>query len=430
MRYMAMTFINPNMADAPSPMSSGSHRGGNQSGLREFNERLILQVIRRANSISKAEIARKTGLTAQTVSVIVNRLLDEGLLRKERRRRVSGKVGQPAVPIALNPDGAYSIGVKIGRRSLDVLLVDFVGEVLDHVSERYAFPDPDYVFPRVGERVAHAMAALDSAQQRRMVGIGVAAPYGIGGWQQELSSPPDVLTKWGGIDIRQRIADDQEIPIWFENDATAACMADLILHDENARFDNYLYIFIGTFIGGGIVLDGLLHRGPFGFAGSVGSMPVPSSYDPKTTDSARPTVQLIRCASRYLLDERLRDCGLDPESAVPLSSSGTWEEPPLEAHDALAEWIGTTAASIAVAICAASSIVDFEGIVVDGALPQPVVTELTERIDDELDRLNFSGLVRPGLVAGTIGNAARALGGAILPLYSCFTPNKEVLLKF
>ena len=254
---MAMTFINPNMANAPSPMSSGPHRGGNQSGLREFNERLILQVIRRANSISKAEIARKTGLTAQTVSVIVNRLLDEGLLRKERRRRVSGKVGQPAVPIALNPDGAYSIGVKIGRRSLDVLLVDFVGAVLDHVSERYAFPDPDYVFPRVGERVAHAMAALDSAQQRRMVGIGVAAPYGIGGWQQELSSPPEVLTKWSGIDIRRRIADDQELPIWFENDATAACMADLILHDENARFGNYLYIFIGTFIGGGIVLDGL-----------------------------------------------------------------------------------------------------------------------------------------------------------------------------
>ena len=172
-----MMSINPNMTNAPSPHSSpGPHRGGNQSGLREFNERLMLQVIRRASGISKAEIARKTGLTAQTVSVIVNRLLDEGLLRKERRRRVAGKVGQPAVPIALNPDGAYSIGVKIGRRSLDVLLVDFVGTVLDHVSERYANPDPDYVFPRVGERVAGAMAALDTAQQRRMVGVGVAAP--------------------------------------------------------------------------------------------------------------------------------------------------------------------------------------------------------------------------------------------------------------
>ena len=103
---MTMMSINPNMTNAPSPHSSpGPHRGGNQSGLREFNERLMLQVIRRASSISKAEIARRTGLTAQTVSVIVNRLLAEGLLRKERRRRVAGKVGQPAVPIALNPDG-------------------------------------------------------------------------------------------------------------------------------------------------------------------------------------------------------------------------------------------------------------------------------------------------------------------------------------
>ena len=315
-------------------------------------------------------------------------------------------------------------------RSLDVLLVDFVGNVLNHISDRYSYPDPDYVLPRVDNHIAHAMAVLSRTQQWRMLGIGIAAPYEIGGWQQELSGPPDVLTKWNGIDIRQRIADGQELPIWFENDATAACMADLILHDENSRFDNYLYIFIGTFIGGGIVLDGLLHRGPFGFAGSVGSMPVPSSYDPKTDSSAQHTVQLIRCASRYLLDERLRDCGLDPEVAVPLSSLGSWDGPASEARDVLSEWIGTAAASIAVAVCAASSIVDFEGIVIDGALPQPVVDELTARIDDELDRLNFSGLVRPGVKPGTIGNDARALGGAILPLYSCFAPNKEVLLKF
>ena len=423
--------INASLADTAVPVSSsGRHRGGNQNGLKEFNERLILQVIRRANSIPKAEIARKTGLTAQTVSVIVNRLLNDELLRKESRRREAGKVGQPAVPIALNPDGAYSIGVKIGRRSLDVLLVDFLGNVLGHVSDRYAFPDPDVVLPGAKACVAEIKAVLSKEKQRRMVGIGIAAPYGIGGWRQELSGPPEVLAKWDGVDIRQRMAEDQELPIWFENDATAACMADLILHDEESRFDNYLYIFIGTFIGGGIVLDGLLHRGPFGFAGSVGSMPVPSSYDPKKDNPVQSTVQLIRCASRYLLDERLRGCRLDPEAAVPLSSSGTWNGPAPEARDAVAEWIGTAAASIAVAVCAASSIIDFEGIVVDGALPQPIVDELTERIDDQLDESNFSGLVRPRVIPGTIGNDARALGGAILPLYSCFTPNKEVLLKF
>ena len=428
---MAIMSIDSSVADVAIPVSSsGRHRGGNQSGLKEFNERLILQVIRRANSIPKAEIARKTGLTAQTVSVIVNRLLDEKLLRKESRRREAGKVGQPAVPIALNPDGAYSVGVKIGRRSLDVLLVDFLGNVLSHVSDRYAFPDPDVVLPRAEACIAQVKAILSKAQQRRMVGIGIAAPYGIGGWRQELSGPPEVLAKWDGIDIRRQMAEYEELPIWFENDATAACMADLILNDEGSRFDNYLYIFIGTFIGGGIVLDGLLHRGPFGFAGSVGSMPVPSSYDPKKEDPVQPTVQLIRCASRYLLDERLRDCQLDPEAAVPLSGLGTWDGPVPEARDALAEWIGTASASIAVAICAASSTIDFEGIVVDGALPLPVVDELTRRIDCQLDVLNFSGLVRPSVIPGTIGNDARALGGAILPLYSCFTPNKEVLLKF
>ena len=149
-------------------------------GLKEFNERLVLQVIRRANSIPKAEIARKTGLTVQTVSVIVNRLLDEKLLRKELRRREKGKVGQPAVPIALNPGGAYSIGVKIGRRSLDVLLVDFLGKVLNHVSDRYAYPDPELVLPNVEKYVGDTMASLSASQRRRVVGIGVAAPYSMG----------------------------------------------------------------------------------------------------------------------------------------------------------------------------------------------------------------------------------------------------------
>ena len=111
----------------------------------------------------------------------------------------------------------------------------------------------------------------------RVVGIGVAAPYGIGDWPQELGGAPEVLGKWKGIDIRRHIAASQQLPVWFEHEATAACLADLVLHDDGSRFDNYLYIFIGTIIGGGVVLDGALYRGPFDYAGAVGPMPIPSS---------------------------------------------------------------------------------------------------------------------------------------------------------
>ena len=223
------------------------------------------------------------------------------------------------MPIALNPDGAYSVGVKIGRRSLDVLAIDFIGKVLHRITDPYTYPDPEFVLPRIEANVASVLEILSAAQRQRVLGIGVAAPYGIGDRSQELSGPPEVMAKWGGIDLRRQIAARQQLPVWFEHDAKAACVADLVLHRDGARFDSYLYIFIGTIIGGAAVLDGVLYRGHFGYAGAVGPMPVPSSFDPKAVGSGRLTVPLLRCASRYLLDERLREIGLEPHTAVPSS---------------------------------------------------------------------------------------------------------------
>src|ERR687884_1212775 len=114
-------------------------RGSSQGGLRQYNERVVLQAIRLNGSLPGAEIARLTHLTAQTVSMITKRLLDDGLLVKGKPKR--GKVGQPSVPLALDPDGAFAVGIKVGRRSMDLLLVDFAGQVRERASLRYAFPD-------------------------------------------------------------------------------------------------------------------------------------------------------------------------------------------------------------------------------------------------------------------------------------------------
>jgi predicted transcriptional regulator len=108
-------------------VSSEQWRGGDRPGLQQYNERIIVQMIRRIGGRPKAEIARITGLNPQTVSVTVNRMLDDGLLIKAEKLR--GKVGQPSTLICLNPDGAYSLGVKIGRRTLDVRLMDLDGRI-------------------------------------------------------------------------------------------------------------------------------------------------------------------------------------------------------------------------------------------------------------------------------------------------------------
>jgi predicted ArsR family transcriptional regulator len=113
-------------------------RGSNQTAVRAYNERLVLSLVRRHGSLAKVDIARETGLSAQTVSVIMRSLEGDGLLVRGEPKK--GRVGQPSVPMSLKPGGAYSIGLKIGRRSADLLLMDFVGNIHKQLHETYAYP--------------------------------------------------------------------------------------------------------------------------------------------------------------------------------------------------------------------------------------------------------------------------------------------------
>ena len=109
-------------------VASKETRGTNQTGMRAQNERLVLTLIRRHGALAKAEISRLTGLSAQTVSVIMRSLEDEGLLLKGEPQR--GKVGQPSVPMRLNPEGALFLGLKVGRRSAEMIVTDFLGAII------------------------------------------------------------------------------------------------------------------------------------------------------------------------------------------------------------------------------------------------------------------------------------------------------------
>ena len=126
--------------------------GTNQSGLRDLNARLVLSFVRRNGGMSSAEIARHSGLSAQTVSNILRKLVAERLVKKGKT--VKGKIGKPFTPIELNPDGVYSIGVNIGRRSAEIVLVDFVGTPIAAQQTTYSFPEigPIFDFIRIGCR--------------------------------------------------------------------------------------------------------------------------------------------------------------------------------------------------------------------------------------------------------------------------------------
>ena len=138
-----------------SPMTAG---GANQAGVRLYNERLLLSLVRRFGPLSKIEVARLTGLSVQATSAIMNRLQAEGLFKREAPLR--GRVGQPTIPMSIEPEGAFSFGLKIGRRRCDLVLIDFRGTICQRTWRAYPFPTPIMILEFVREfaAVAHRFA--------------------------------------------------------------------------------------------------------------------------------------------------------------------------------------------------------------------------------------------------------------------------------
>ncbi len=367
--------------------------------MRDRNERLVLSLLRRHGALARTEIARVTGLSAQTVSVITRELESEGLLRRESP--VRGKVGQPSVPMALNPDGALFFGLKVGRRSADLVLVDFLGCILSREHVTYRFPAPDGTLQFVKDAAERLTGRLDARQRTRIAGLGIAIPFFIWEWGAILGASAEDMEAWRDFELRAEVAALFDFPVFLQNDATCACGAELVFGTRDAPPD-FLYFYMGYFVGGGVVLNNRLFTGSTGNAGALGPLPVPG---PKGE-----TRQLIDVASLVGLERVVIDAG--GEANALWRSANDWHVDPrlIEA------WTGTAAPAIAHAIVASVSVMDFEHVLIDGWLPEQVRQDLVDSVQAELGRMNLSGLPHPTVMPGTAGPDARALGAASLPL--------------
>lgn len=384
-------------------------RGTNQAGMREQNERLVLSLVRRHGALAKSEIARMTGLSAQTVSVIMRHLEADRLLLRGTPQR--GRVGQPMVPLSLNPDGAFFIGVKVGRRSLDLVVVDFVGGIRHRAGVTYAFPTPARAIDTIVALVREAEAELGEAVAR-IAGIGLAVPFELWSWAEEIGAPESEMAAWRDADLRAELGTRLPYPIYLQNDATAACGAELAFGNHASLMD-FIYFYIGAFVGGGLVLGGGLFAGRTGNAAALGSMPVP--------DGRGGSAQLIDLASLVVLERSVRDAGMPLDLLY--ETGADWDC----YGDRLDRWIEDASRGIAHAIAAASAIIDFEAAVIDGAFPPKVQARLLACVGRELMKLDLSGIAPPRILPGSIGPLARALGGASLPLFDRYLLDQHTI---
>ncbi len=393
----------------------------------------MLHHVRRRGSMAKADLARATELSTQSASVIINRLLDEQLVRK--LGAVRGRVGQPSQPIALNPDGAYAIGVHIGRRSLEIMLLDLTGQPRFRVEVAYPHPVVDAVFAAIGEQIGAIVARLGADGAARLCGIGVAAPLALGTWHRLLGQAPEQARQWAEIELRTRLQAMTTLPVTFAKDTAAACVAEL-LAGRGRGVPDYLYVYLDALAGGSLVLGGRPHRGANGNAGALGSMPLPPAMGvpPEPSASGRshehgahvehaeqrgpgaPPAQLLSVASLAMLEQRYAEAGLEAAAARDARAlDAPW-------RDLTHVWAGQVADALAYAICSAACVVDLDAVIVDGKIGRGLLALLLSRVEIALTRYDWSGANRPPVLAGEVGVDANVIGAAYLALHAAFAP--------
>lgn len=381
--------LNKNDKLRPSPKK----RGSNQSSIRGYNEKLILQIIREQGQLSKAEATAATGLSANAISVIFRELEKENILLRGEPMR--GKIGQPSTPLRINPKFKYYLTLRIARRVIELAIVDFSGEIITTQKSIQAFPTPEIVISFVNTNIKNLLNAAELSFSE-IDCMGVAMPFELWHWTDEFSAPPKAMDQWRTFDLKRALGEEIKLPIIIENDATAACRAELLLGNHYDKED-WIYFYVDTFIGGGVVLNGSVFPGRRGNAGGFGPMRVPSQ-----TDGNR----LVDHASLVILEKQLSVIDKDPLTLY--AHGGVWEQFESE----LSNWISRAGYNLSHAIVSSLAIMDFEAVVIDGMMPPKVRSALVNEVIRCLKNTDLQGVIMPAVLPGKLGSNAQSIGAA------------------
>ncbi|WP_058043966.1 ROK family transcriptional regulator [Streptomyces roseifaciens] len=257
---------------------------GSQSSLHRANLERVVRAVRRAGSLTQAEIARATGLSAATVSNIVRELKDGGTV--EVTPTSSG--GRRARSVSLSGDAGIVVGVDFGHTHLRVAVGNLAQRVLAEDAEPL---DVD----------ASASQGLDRAEQlvRRLIedagidpgkiiGVGLGVPGPIDVETGTLGSTA-ILPGWAGTNPRDELAARLNVPVHVDNDANLGALGELVWGAGRGAAD-LAYIKVASGVGAGLVINGQIYRGPGGTAGEIGHI---------TLDESGP---VCRCGNRGCLE--------------------------------------------------------------------------------------------------------------------------------
>lgn len=358
------------------------------------NQRVVLHTVRVHGPLTKADLARRTGLTHPTVTNITNRLLASGLLNTAGQRR--GARGQPAMRLAINPQGAHAIGLNIDRDHITMVLVDFGGAVRAHVTQEIAFPLPAQVESFFRREVDRLLASAGVAREA-ILGVGVARPDDMA----DLDAPgrPAGYDQWATTRIDALLGGVLDVRVLEENDAAAAAIGEMQF-GRGQRLGTFFYILMTFGLGGGLVVHGMYDRGADGRSGEIGYLMV--------DDGAGGLTALQNIVSLAGLSRRLAAAGF-ADASVRMPDRA--DRAVMQVVD---DWVEASARALVQPLIAVNCLINPEAILLGGRLPIAILDQLTQRTNARLRVLGRNAPVLAPVQTAALAEDAAAVGAALL----------------
>jgi predicted NBD/HSP70 family sugar kinase len=376
--------------------------GIDRDGLGGFNQRLVLDAIRRTPGIALVELAEQVGMTRQGVMGILSPLLEgSGGLVRELEREPSGR-GRPPRRFAFDGSVGRAIGLTLEHEAAAAACIDLDGTILAEAERTVDGDRP--------EDTADTLASLwremvEASHGAPIFGVGLATMGPIDVRRGLITQPPR-RPGWQFVPITTLVGSRIGRPVFFDNSATAAALGEAWAGSVTRDIRSFLYLFIGFGTGGAIVGNGRLIRGETFNAGEIGHVTV-FPGGPECGCGGR------GCLECYASIEALRRMhpGARAETAQPAEV-----EP----------WLEQASDALAIALTSCINLLDPGAVVIGGRLSQPLLEALVERTAAKTRAVAYRGRpVEPPILAGLSGIRASAIGAASLPLHDAFVPLPE-----
>ncbi|WP_343716556.1 ROK family transcriptional regulator [Inquilinus sp.] len=383
-------------------------KGTNQDLGRPYNRRIVLEAVRLHGPISRAEIARLVALSPQTITNIIREFEETGLLTA--RRGAPKGPGQPAIELAIDPDGGFAIGLQLTRDRLRGALLDLTGAVRGRTETALPASTPDEALPAMAAMVRRLGKAAPGRKPGRVLGVGLAMP---GPFDVDAMSfvGPTTLPGWAGVPVAERLQELTGLPGFVGGDAPAAALSEAMFGLGRSLRD-FFYIHFGIGLGSGLVVDGQVHPGAWGNAGELGHMPiVPGGRACSCGNEGC----LETYVSVHALRTALAEAGAAPDLADP-------------DHPAVTAWIEAAVPPLRRALCALENLLDPACIVLGGELPGPILHRLAERLEPLLPSVSRrADRTTPRLALSAIGAENALVGAAVLAISGLLSPQSGLL---